>query len=263
MASKCARSPRKCRSDKFMVETDCPYLAPVPFRGKRANRPTPDWWRKRSRARAEFRWKKSLAQPPQLRKNFSGLIAGETGMRNDRASSSRLLTLPPSLCSSLASCAAPTREHHIVISVHDQKLALLEEGNLVATYPVSTSKFGLGDRREATDAAGRLEIADKIGDGAPTGTVFKDRRRTGEIVARERARARSDRDANHLAARTGSAKRQCLRRDIYIHGTPEERNIGRPASYGCIRMRSRRHHQSLQHRRAGRAGHDRRCAARS
>jgi L,D-transpeptidase catalytic domain len=28
-------------------------------------------------------------------------------------------------------------------------------------------------------------------------------------------------------------------RRIYIHGTPEERRIGRPASYGCIRMRSR------------------------
>jgi hypothetical protein len=27
-------------------------------------------------------------------------------------------------------------------------------------------------------------------------------------------------------------------RDIYIHGTPEERLIGTPASYGCIRMRS-------------------------
>ncbi len=27
-------------------------------------------------------------------------------------------------------------------------------------------------------------------------------------------------------------------RYIYIHGTPEERNIGRPASFGCIRMRS-------------------------
>jgi len=26
---------------------------------------------------------------------------------------------------------------------------------------------------------------------------------------------------------------------IYIHGTPEERFIGIPASYGCIRMRSR------------------------
>jgi lipoprotein-anchoring transpeptidase ErfK/SrfK len=28
-------------------------------------------------------------------------------------------------------------------------------------------------------------------------------------------------------------------RYIYIHGTPEERNIGKPASFGCIRMRSR------------------------
>jgi cell division septation protein DedD len=28
-------------------------------------------------------------------------------------------------------------------------------------------------------------------------------------------------------------------RCIYIHGTPEERTIGRPASYGCIRMKSR------------------------
>src|SRR5690606_30466388 len=27
-------------------------------------------------------------------------------------------------------------------------------------------------------------------------------------------------------------------RNIYIHGTPEERTIGRPASYGCVRMRS-------------------------
>jgi hypothetical protein len=27
-------------------------------------------------------------------------------------------------------------------------------------------------------------------------------------------------------------------RYIYIHGTPEERNVGHPASYGCVRMRS-------------------------
>ena len=26
---------------------------------------------------------------------------------------------------------------------------------------------------------------------------------------------------------------------IYIHGTPEERTIGYPTSYGCVRMRSR------------------------
>ncbi len=85
----------------------------------------------------------------------------------------------------LASCAAPRdTEHHIVVSVHDQKLALLEKGNLVATYPISTSKFGLGDRPGSFGTPlGELEIANKIGDGAPAGTVFKDRRRTGEVVA--------------------------------------------------------------------------------
>ena len=28
-------------------------------------------------------------------------------------------------------------------------------------------------------------------------------------------------------------------RCIYIHGTPEERHLGKPSSYGCIRMRSK------------------------
>ena len=33
--------------------------------------------------------------------------------------------------------------------------------------------------------------------------------------------------------------RHTFGRTIYIHGTPEEAKIGMPASYGCIRMRSR------------------------
>ncbi len=45
----------------------------------------------------------------------------------------------------LASCAAPDIQHHIVISTRDQKLAVLDRGTLLTTYPVSTSKFGLGD----------------------------------------------------------------------------------------------------------------------
>jgi L,D-transpeptidase catalytic domain len=31
---------------------------------------------------------------------------------------------------------------------------------------------------------------------------------------------------------------QAFHRGIYIHGTPEEKTIGRPASYGCIRMKA-------------------------
>ena len=140
----------------------------------------------------------------------------------------------------LASCAAPRDvDHHIVVSVHDQKLALIEKGNLVATYPISTSKFGLNDRPGSFGTpVGELEIADKIGDGAPAGAVFKDRRRTGEVIPVD-APGR-DPIVTRIIWLRGKEGRNAnaFRRDIYIHGTPEERNIGRPASYGCIRMRS-------------------------
>src|SRR6201993_1996896 len=83
----------------------------------------------------------------------------------------------------LASCAAPDTQHKIVISTRDQKLALLERGTLLATYPVSTSKLGLADRPGSRSTPlGQLQIAEKIGDNAPPGTVFKDRQRTGEVV---------------------------------------------------------------------------------
>jgi lipoprotein-anchoring transpeptidase ErfK/SrfK len=140
----------------------------------------------------------------------------------------------------LVSCAAPRdTEHHVVVSVHDQKLALLEKGNLVATYPISTSKFGIGDRPGSFGTPlGELEIADKVGEGAPPGTVFKDRRRTGEVVA-VNAPGRDPIVTRIIWLRGKEMQNaNAFRRDIYIHGTPEERNIGRPASYGCIRMRS-------------------------
>jgi lipoprotein-anchoring transpeptidase ErfK/SrfK len=139
----------------------------------------------------------------------------------------------------ITSCAAPDTRHEIVVSTREQKLAVLDRATLMAIYPVSTSKFGLGDRPGSSfTPLGELEVAKKIGDRAPIGAVFKDRRRTGEIVAIDSPgrdpivtrilwlRGREPHNANAYA------------RTIYIHGTPEERNIGLPASYGCIRMRS-------------------------
>ena len=40
----------------------------------------------------------------------------------------------------LASCAAPDTQHQIVVSTREQKLALIDRGNVLAIYPVSTSK---------------------------------------------------------------------------------------------------------------------------
>ena len=144
------------------------------------------------------------------------------------------------LLSFLSSCAAPhDTAHRVIVSTHDQRLALVEKGHLVATYPVSTSKFGIGDWRGSyRTPLGSLTVAEMIGNGAPLGAVFKDRHRTGEIVGVNAPgrdpivtriiwlRGQEPQNANAFA------------RDIYIHGTPEERNIGKPASYGCIRMRS-------------------------
>jgi lipoprotein-anchoring transpeptidase ErfK/SrfK len=139
----------------------------------------------------------------------------------------------------VVSCAAPDTQHHIVISTREQKLALLDRGNLMAIYPVSTSKFGLGDwPGSSCTPLGELEVAQKIGDHAPSGAVFKDRRRTGEIVAPD-SPGRDPIVTRILWLRGRDPQNaQAYARMIYIHGTPEERNIGFPASYGCIRMRS-------------------------
>ena len=139
----------------------------------------------------------------------------------------------------ISSCAVPDTQHHIVISAREQKLAVLDRGNLMATYPVSTSKFGLGDwPGSSRTPLGELEVAKKIGDHATPGAVFKDRRRTGEIVAAD-SPGRDPIVTRILWLRGREAQNgNALARMIYIHGTPEERNIGFPASYGCIRMRS-------------------------
>ena len=144
------------------------------------------------------------------------------------------------VASVVASCAAPDTRHHVVISAREQKLALLDRGNLMAVYPISTSKFGLGDWPGSSfTPLGELEIAKKIGDNAPPGTVFKDRRRTGEIIAPD-SLGRDPIVTRILWLRGREARNaHAYGRMIYIHGTPEERFIGIPASYGCIRMRSR------------------------
>jgi lipoprotein-anchoring transpeptidase ErfK/SrfK len=128
----------------------------------------------------------------------------------------------------------------IVVSVPDQKLALVRDGSCVAQFPISTSKFGVGDRpRSFATPLGTLEITGKVGAAAPVGAVFHGLRPTGEVL-RPNAPGRDPIVTRILRLRGLEAcNSSALRRGIYIHGTAEERCIGRPASYGCIRMKSR------------------------
>ena len=140
----------------------------------------------------------------------------------------------------ITSCVAPDTRHRIVVSIPEQRLALLDNGALIATYPISTSKFAIGDFPGSRGTPlGELEIAKKIGGSAPSGMVFKDRRPTGEVLVPD-APGRDPIVSRILWLRGLEAQNaNAYGRYIYIHGTAEERNIGRRASYGCIRMRSR------------------------
>jgi len=135
---------------------------------------------------------------------------------------------------------ASTSSTDVIISVPDQVLALVDRGRLIARYPVSTSKFGIGDSAGSyRTPLGTLFVSAKFGDKLPPGAVIKNRVPTGEVVTAN-APGRDAIVARVIWLRGMEAQNRGARdRCIYIHGTPEEGRIGKPASFGCIRMRSR------------------------
>ena len=129
--------------------------------------------------------------------------------------------------------------HEIIVSVKDQQLLLKTDGKPEAIYPVSTSKFGIGDRLGSyATPLGKFLVRMKIGMGKPLGTVFHSRVPTGEIL-KPNAPGR-DPIVTRILWLEGMepGNRNAFSRGIYIHGTPQEKLLGRPASYGCIRMKS-------------------------
>jgi lipoprotein-anchoring transpeptidase ErfK/SrfK len=140
----------------------------------------------------------------------------------------------------VAGCAPIDRRHAIHISTADQQMLVTDQGQPVAVYPVSTSKFGLSSRPGSYGTPlGKHRVAKKIGHGLPHGAVFKSRRFTGEVLPVD-APGRDPIVTRILWLRGLEPHNgNSFARYIYIHGTPEERNIGRPVSYGCVRMRSR------------------------
>lgn len=128
----------------------------------------------------------------------------------------------------------------IVVSERDQKLALINGGKVEAQYRISTSKFGLGDSFGSYKTPlGKLFISNKLGHGLQPGAVIKNRNPTGEILKVD-APGRDPIVTRVIWLQGLEAHNQNTHgRCIYIHGTPEERNIGKRTSYGCIRMRSK------------------------
>ena len=140
------------------------------------------------------------------------------------------------IAASLCQCSSSPKAE-VVVSVKEQKLGYYKDGHLVKKYTISTSKFGIGDQPGSCRThLGKHEVIAKIGNGLPTGAVLKSRQWNGEVLP-PNAPGRDPIVSRILWLRgLESQNRHAMGRYIYIHGTTEENRLGKPASYGCIRM---------------------------
>jgi lipoprotein-anchoring transpeptidase ErfK/SrfK len=139
----------------------------------------------------------------------------------------------------LCQCSSTSvKRSDVVVSVADQKMGIYnKEGRLVTTFPISTSKFGIGDKPgSCCTPLGKHQVVAKIGHGLPAGAVLKSRQWNGEVV-KPNAPGR-DPIVSRILWLSGmeGSNRNAFNRFIYIHGTTEENRLGAPASYGCVRM---------------------------
>lgn len=150
--------------------------------------------------------------------------------------------------SSWASCLAACHRLHVApthyvltVNLHRETVSLFEQGVLVKTFPCSTSRFGAGERQDSDRTPlGLHRIVEKIGDGEPAGTIFRNRQpignvgqlggKAGTITTRILWLEGLEPGYNH-AGNVDSHERL-----IYIHGTGDQSSLGRPITYGCIHM---------------------------
>ena len=138
----------------------------------------------------------------------------------------------------------------IEIDTGKQELVLRDEkGEAVKTYSVSTAKKGVGEKNGSLcTPRGRHLVRAKIGAGQPLNTVFVRRRPTGEIWSPELDARYPGRDwiLTRILWLSGCepghnrlGEVDTMRRYIYIHGSPDSAEMGKPGSIGCVRMRNR------------------------
>lgn len=132
----------------------------------------------------------------------------------------------------------PAPQRSILVDVASQRLQVLDGADVVAEFPVSTSRFGLGfEEGSYRTPTGRFVIREKIGNAATPWTIFRSRQNTGQI-----AEPGGDDDLVLTRILTLDGidpdNANTLTRYVYIHGTNQEDLIGSPASHGCIRLRN-------------------------
>jgi L,D-transpeptidase YbiS len=134
------------------------------------------------------------------------------------------------------------------VIIATQQLLVFDGEKIVKEFLVSTGKNGAGEvfGSEKTPRGWHL-IRAKIGGDCPVNTVFRARRPTGEIYTAESRVIYPNRDwiltrilwlSGLEVGKNRLGKVDTMRRYVYIHGTPDDVQMGIPGSRGCIRMRN-------------------------
>jgi hypothetical protein len=115
------------------------------------------------------------------------------------------------------------------------------DGLVRRTFRISTSRFGLGQTKNSNcTPLGLHRVAQKFGGGRPTGAVFKSRECIGYTWSGRCDGASITNRILWLEGLEPGVNRggnvDTFARYIYIHGTGDESNLGRPASHGCIHL---------------------------
>ena len=137
----------------------------------------------------------------------------------------------------------------IIINIPSQQLELHDDdGNIIRRYNISSAGKGVGQQYGSfCTPLGKHIIRAKIGAGQPVNTVFVRRRPTGEIYTPELGASYPGRDwiLTRILWLSGCepgfnrlGQVDTMRRYIYIHGSPDSVEMGKPGSIGCIRMRN-------------------------
>lgn len=138
--------------------------------------------------------------------------------------------------------------YHIEVIISQQILALFKYGQLIRSYRISTAKNGVGELMgsECTPR-GRHVIRAKIGDGCEANTVFVGRRPTGEFYSDTLRSQFPQRDwiltrimwlCGTEVGKNRFGEVDTMHRYVYIHGCPDDDEMGVPTSHGCIKMRN-------------------------
>ncbi len=131
------------------------------------------------------------------------------------------------------------------VSVDDQVLRVVEDGDVVWQAPCSTAANGTGSVQDSEKTPlGWHHVAEKIGDGAPWGRIFESRSplgrcwKPGDVTDKDLVLTRILWLAGDEPGKNQGGNVDSQRRCIYIHGTNDEQQIGLPVSHGCVRLRN-------------------------